>query len=323
MSFAQKVKTALEASRDVPATQPIKVSSEFKAFLAANGMNPSPATMILWTILMAARFVFGLPVILEKPANEAAVVSIKIQGKGSTLIPLTESYPAGSEDGEVTENIFTFLSTAMKAAPKQLIELIGAWQVKALRERNVVSYFKMAKADIPVERIMTAVAYLSTIAERVINIKEFKESIKSENWLVYHTAYASTQYLVRRFIEETQDIIDIPDDDKAIVYNACDQPWEKQLSDLIPTRYVQLTYCYLEASKTLPDNWYQGMRAISSIATHERTRYRAAFKKYIELKSEVDSLDDMETVKQIKEFLKPSAKEGKEPERRVDDNRND
>jgi hypothetical protein len=323
MSFAQKVKTALEASRDVPATQPIKVSSEFRTFISTNGMNPSPATMILWTILMAARFVFDLPIILEKPVHDAPVVEIKTQGKGSKQTRLTDSYPTDADDGEMTESIFTFVSTAMKAAPRQLIELVGAWQVKALKERNVVSYFKMAKADIPVERIMTAIAYLSTIAERVINIKEFKESIKGENWLVYHTAYASTQYLVRRFIEETQDIIDIPDDDKAIVYNACDQPWEKQLSDLIPARYVQLTYCYLEASKTLPDNWYQGMRAMSSMATHERTRYREAFKKYIELKSEVDSLDDMETVKQIKEFLKPSAKEGKEPERRVDDNRND
>jgi hypothetical protein len=286
-------------------------------------MNPSPATMILWTILMAAKFVFDLPVILEKPTTESPVVSIKVQGKGYTPTSLSESYPKDSEDNEMTENIFTFLSTAMKAAPKQLIELIGAWQVKALKERNVVSYFKMAKADIPVERIMAAIAYLSTIAERVINIDEFRNSIKSENWLIYHTAYASTQYLVRRFIEETQDIIDIPDDDKAIVYNACDQPWEKQLSDLIPARYVQLTYCYLEASKTLPDNWYQGMRAMSSMATHERTRYREAFKKYIELKSEVDSLDDMETVEQIKEFLKPSTKGGKEPERRIDDNRNE
>jgi hypothetical protein len=314
MSFAQKVKTALKASRDVPAAQPIKVSSEFRTFITTNGMNPSPATMILWTILMAARFVFDLPIILEKPVHDAPVVEIKIQGKGSTQTRLTDSYPTGAEDGEMTESIFTFLSAAMKAAPKQLIELIGAWQVKALKERNVVSYFKMAKADIPVERIMTVIAYLSTVAERLINIDEFKQSIKSENWLIYHTAYASTQYLVRRFIDEAKDIIDIPDDVKKIVHNACDQPWEKKLSDQIPIKYVQMTYCYLEASKTLPDNWYQGMRAISSMATHERIRYRAAFKRYIELKSEVESVGGMERIKEIKEFLNPTAKGGKETE---------
>eukprot|EP01118_Nematostelium_gracile_P017085 TRINITY_DN7200_c0_g1_i4.p1 TRINITY_DN7200_c0_g1~~TRINITY_DN7200_c0_g1_i4.p1 ORF type:complete len:272 (-),score=26.25 TRINITY_DN7200_c0_g1_i4:330-1145(-) len=201
---------------------------------------------------------------------------------------------------EYDENTYRTLALLMGKAPLHILELCGAEQVKPLRERNVDSYFKMAKSEMPTTRIHQVVMFIAANIKMMITDDDFQQHTKTVNWVGYHTQAASTQSLCRKFMDETKDFLNWQDNTKKAIKDACDAPWDKGRIDLIPLKVVQLCYCYLQATKQLPDNWYMGQRAIGQMKTSDMVKYRAVFAKFAELEANIVGLDQVGEVDDLK-----------------------
>lgn len=302
--FLKNLGMIMKINRDIPAKQPFLFYWNFRDFVDKNSLAINPATMEIYSMMCVAISVFEMDI-------KAMDTDDKIDGAGFSLpvkgapayYKLGDEFPKDADNGggDYNEEVSINLNKMLNKASKHIVELVGAYQVGGLRERNIESYFKMAKAEIPVTRIMQLVHFMSLELPKIVEEEAFQEGIPGVNWLVYHTAAASTQQLVNKYLEETKEIkqIKVSDDTKLAVKAALDAPWDKALIDAIPRKIVAHCYVYLEATKQLPDNWYQGIKAVNNMSTGERTKFRAFYRRYSELYAKVDVIDAGKTIADI------------------------
>lgn len=284
----------------MPAKQPFLFYWNFRDFVDKNALAINPATMEIYAMMVIAKGQLGLNLKNLDTDNAIKSAGFSLQVKGApAYYELGSDYPKDADNGggDYNEELAINLHKLVQKAPKHIVELVGAYQVGGLRERNVESYFKMAKAEIPVSRIMQLVHFMSLEMPKIVEYPQFQEEIPGVNWLVYHTAAASTQQLVQKYLEEIAEIkaITVEDGVKKQVRHALEHPWDKAIIDAIPRKLVAHCYVYLEATRQLPDNWYQGIKAVNSMSTSERTKFRTFYRKYAELAAQVDKLDAAKT----------------------------
>jgi hypothetical protein len=294
-------------SRNIPAKQPILPYMDLMSFIDKNGLSPNPACFVMYAMLAAGKEIFKVPIdpIDADKAKDIWCVSLKI-GTDIKIVAWADNYPKGIEDPNFTKDAFSAAQATFRKGDVFIAELCGAYQVGGLKERNMESYFKMAQADIPVSKIMNLTHYLSQMIPKLVEDQTYQAHIVKVDWLRYHTAAASSQQLVQKLIDDMGAHINVDGSTAQAVADALATPWDKSVIDLIPTKALQVTYCYLEAAKQLPDNWYQGIKAVNRMSTVARVRTKAFFTVLLSKLADVEAINNAGTVDIVKGLVQVS-----------------
>jgi hypothetical protein len=294
----------------VPIIQPWTYDCNLFKFMKESGLSYNSVGMICWAMLSAFAFVLGNS--LAGKSDEQTGFSGEIQTKRIALkINIREDntwqFDLYNADAVsiMTEQEWIFLKSYSPSAITHLLELSAANQVGRLNERNVVSYFAMQGAELSVNQIMKVINFTSSVLPKLIEINDFQESSKEVKWIEYHTSAASTPQLVRKCIDDTERLIKWSKDTLESVNNSIARPWDMRLVLRIKSKAIQITYCYLEASNTLPPGkWYQGEKEITKMPSSVRYSYGAAFKKYLELRTDVKAIVAAESIEGLAQFFR-------------------
>jgi len=164
-------------------------------------------------------------------------------------------------------NFFRSVITSSTNAKKWILDLVGAYQVRALSSDNIISYFQGAGIErINGSSLLSIIAPLSKIIPVIVVDNGARSRMSNIDWVRYHTSATSTPVLVQRAIDFVGN--SIPNfwaaNTITAVTNALNAPWDKGLADLIPKKAVAASHALLTALKQCPRDWYQGNKAKST-----------------------------------------------------------
>jgi len=292
-----RLATAYVIEGNLPIASRIRFNFDLRLFVDNNGLSFNVSTYICYGMMFHAHVNYGakLPIsqTVEKtdfrPDFKDAVFSNVDSGDKAKFTVVNDMKKAihpdfGNDQIELFEQI-------LKKSELYLVDLVASDQADGLYDRNVDSYFKMHKADIATERIVQIVRFLSRRIDKIYD--EPSTTLRSQRvaWLRYRLTYASTPALVKKMIEELGDSIIVSADTIAKIKAALDAPYSPELSDKIPTKIRAMCYIYLDVTRQLPDNWYQGIRANDEVSTFWKLRIRAYFNKIVALKAKITDID--------------------------------
>lgn len=106
--------------------------------------------------------------------------------------------------------------------------------------------------------------------------------IESAPFLKYHTAASSTPSLVMKAFEDLGQLGQsvFTTDGIAAARDAQAHLHDLALSNLIPLRDITMAHAYLSAVEVLPNNWYQGKKAVDSQPPSMYRAWKVFFTKY-------------------------------------------
>lgn len=192
------------------------------------------------------------------------------------------------------------LKNGLNAAKQFVLDLVACYQVRDLKISNVVNYFKMAgMPSITGSFVHPVIVWFKDEVPSFLDNKAFP---KSDNpFIKYHTNYATTGTLVKRVIESLGDQAGNFFKDSTIdaVNAACENLSDAELNDSIPLDAVALTATYLEVNGVLPENWYQGNKAVAAMPISKLNAWKGIFKKYKEIASKSDTIDAAKTADEL------------------------
>lgn len=284
------ITAALALSRNLPLRQPFIIRFRYNDFLQSNNMQHNATAAVIYGLCVSATSDFHKP----SPAAEGAINNWCIGISTNNVIaniPFNQPYPPGATDLEYTFDVFNTVKECIAKATKWLVELVAAEQSGSLRERNYESYFKMSQGEVAVGKIILVVKWVAATTPKLMENEDLQEEAANVPWLKYHTAAASTPQLVQKFMNETGELHTFSDDVRNTVREAVENFWLLEPTYRIPQNIVAHTYVYLESTNQLPDNWYQGIRAINNMAGYMRTRYRTIYKRYVNFKAGVADIE--------------------------------
>lgn len=145
-----------------------------------------------------------------------------------------------------------------------IIDLVAAYQIRPLNERNVSSYFK-SKGGMIING-MRILPILKVMADNLPKLTgQAGINIENSAWTRYHTSYSSSPQLVMRALGIVGAAFPtmFSGASVAAVNAAILAPWDSALVDRIPKSALAATHAILFAFSMLPDRWMQGEKAVA------------------------------------------------------------
>lgn len=158
---------------------------------------------------------------------------------------------------------------AKKYALSYFIDLTGCHQVRALAERNIAGYFmSMGNTEIAGSKVLKVISALSDALPCFTSSKVYREHVKANVFLGYHTNASSTPALVIRFFGEEKDlaVAMIPARERKVVREAALAPHDLKLSKRISPRTIVIAGVYLQSVSACPSGWKQFESAKSAVS---------------------------------------------------------
>lgn len=178
-------------------------------------------------------------------------------------------------------NFFRMVIAARVNVIGYTFDLVAANQVKEIKAQNIRSYFA-SKSNMKVDaaRIKKYVDIASSLLSPIMSTDDLRAKVEDSDWIRYHTSATSTPALVDKAIQ----IIDgrlpgfIGRDALDRLENARNAPWSKTLADAIPQKLVAFSVILLQEYGRMPDDTYQGPKALENLENRIITAYRAIAK---------------------------------------------
>jgi len=284
-----------QGSRVVPPKNPYKFNQDLKKFLLRNTLSCNATNCLVWTYYIAAATEFNVRM-FEAKTPMTSYTDAKDQEADAKL---DGDIPDDAKEKEVTSEMWEFTKAVMPKAGLHLYELCAAWQVSALDERNVESYYKSAGMTVTVATVLKVLPYYAAIIPRISGTDGFVQAVTSSDWLKYHTTATSTPALVDLMIRGVEGFYPISNEWRGFVASALRKPWDKKLSELIPKNLIAIAYTYLEVMGRLPNNWYQGIKAVAQTDSITLGKWRNIFNRFRSLAAKLDQINQAEDVKML------------------------
>nr|UNI74182.1 MAG: hypothetical protein [brine shrimp yue-like virus 7]UNI74184.1 MAG: hypothetical protein [brine shrimp yue-like virus 7]UNI74186.1 MAG: hypothetical protein [brine shrimp yue-like virus 7]UNI74188.1 MAG: hypothetical protein [brine shrimp yue-like virus 7]UNI74190.1 MAG: hypothetical protein [brine shrimp yue-like virus 7] len=180
--------------------------------------------------------------------------------------------------------------------------LIACYQTKRLTEKSFDSFFAMLEVNPPIFRIIDNLLMICKgLFPKLMLDKRFRKAAIKMPFMNYHTSYCSTPHLIFRAADSLGllSTIFFPKEKMLLVENARRKFWDPTLAAEIPTSLTAAAYVYLEVCGGLPSNWYQGIKAISSISVSLLGSWRMIFRKFRELQTETKDIEKATSMDQL------------------------
>jgi len=188
-----------------------------------------------------------------------------------------------------------------------MIDLVRAQQSKPLSISNLKNYFS-AKSMLKVNArfILTIIQAASSVFPIIKGEAFLDDLVEDSVWMGYRLSASSTPTLVKKFLDETLAL-------SAGVFDQADiHLLDVALADLedldasraIPRNMIIATHSYLRAMGSLPEDWYQGERAIQEGSTIYANAWFFASRKFKELGVSKTAIESAATIAEVNQILK-------------------
>lgn len=215
------------------------------------------------------------------------------------------TWPATEINVGLFETASVLVENNFMKAGTYLLDLVGASQVAALDDKNIESYFKSTGIELSITTIKRSLPFFTTVIDNLASDPHFIEKTKKFEWLRYHTTYASGNGLVMKLLEATNTTttypgpFNVPANIVTAVKDAVENPWDKEMSDKIPSTLKGIAHVYLEAIQMLPAaKWYQGERGRSNLTVSAVAAIKAYAVRVTELKANTDNIKKASSVRE-------------------------
>lgn len=209
-------------------------------------------------------------------------------------VSLTRGNPSHEDFADESAWFRIFLD-ALSKSKGYLVDLVACNQVKKLNASNVKNYMAaQGNRNVGGSSIALLVDVASTFYPQIMASDTLRAMVEDTSFTRYHTTAVSTPGLMMRVIENLgRDAANVFPLDVIETVKVCiDEHWDTALTGEIPQVYIAITRAFLEATGRLPENWWQGMRALNVVSPTSYNAMKSFFLRYAALTSRVESMTE-------------------------------
>jgi hypothetical protein len=220
------------------------------------------ATGAIMAGILASMQAFDVPgrIPQANPVNRLTWRFVGAGVGGADLVVNSDNPDDIIDDGE--RAWFNDIVTAYTHAVSWIFDLVGANQIKTLKEGNVANYFMgQGNTRVNARPILNIIKGLSGMLPSIAT----NVTLSNMDWVRYHTTATSTPGLLRRCYNEWPREVQrmVRDATRNTLAAAEAAPWNKTLADAIPRNFLVWAAIYLKVTRRYPDDWYQGNKALA------------------------------------------------------------
>jgi len=291
----------------------LTASREFNRFLRTNALAFDSETSIAWLMLEAVDTALGADANVPRVPNDQAALCARRVAPNNVAAAAAAAAPAANEgalfdpesgdDQALQEGIpvgaFRSLLADADKAIYWLLDLAACHQVKPLKAINIANFFRMSsRVTINGREILKVIDYAAVTLPNIMGNDELSELLTENQFMTYHTAYSSSAKLAVEMIESAPALTHLffTGDTRAAVAASANDPSSRVLNAAIPAQVLLATYAYLVAFGKLPDNWFQGEKAKTSLPANKYNVYLAVFRRLRALSADTDAINNANDV---------------------------
>lgn len=293
----------VRVDRGVVSILPGMLTLDLDALIGPFGINIDQTGAIKASILVAlTRIGVNQPFRFDAThaANITMTTSPAVAG-GNPAVLGSSAQIANIEDNDNGTWLRSVINN-VTAANQWLVDLVATQQVRGLTAKNIQGYF-LSKGNTVVagKEIKELIWLIATgFPDMMVDVR-LRALLTGGDWMKYHTTASSSASLVAKFISSVHGAFPgmVGAASVALVNLAVANPWDKAAQDAVPGRLKGVAHVFLEASNSLPDNWYQGTRAREDMPPNLVASYMAFFKKFLLLSRDIAAINaatDMTTL---------------------------
>lgn len=274
----------------------LTASKEFNRFLTHNALAFDAESSIAWLMTEAVDTALGedadIPRVMDDE-DELCARCVAVAGADGVLYD-----PAGAENQVIEQGIpsaaFNLLLDDAGKALYWLLDLTACHQVKPLNARNIANYFRAnSRVNISGREILKVVDFAAITIERIMGNEQYVALLEDSKFMTYHTSYSSSAKLAVEMIDSAPGVTHVffsAATRAAIAASAAD-PSNRALNEAIPEQVILATHAYLSAFGKLPENWFQGDRAKTSLPASKYNVYLAVFRRLRTLSANTEAIE--------------------------------
>jgi len=172
-----------------------------------------------------------------------------------------------------------------------MADLINAAKKKPISDTNVEGYFAMlghsgTKAGV----VARLINQISVFFPDSVGNAAFRLVLAPGVWTSYRVTRVSSGIILRGLLPDfiALRVVVAGDANEIAITASSDAPWDTALATAIPEKIKAYGCIFLQTAGTPIDSWYQGNRAMDSMAAARVRGAKVIFRRYLEVKNEVN-----------------------------------
>lgn len=304
MAFLQALQAAQRGGL-TPNAQ-LTASREFNKFLQENNLAYDSESSIAWLMVEACDTAMGANSNYPRVSNDEAHLCARrtpaapAAGAAAGAPPAQGALFNLDAGGNhplmmgIPPAAFRLLVQDAGKALFWLLDLVACHQVKPLNAGNIRNYFRAgSRVNVTGREIMKVIDFAAVTLGRVMDTPALVAMLDDSKFMDYHTSYSSSGKLAEEMISCAPALTHalFTDETRAAITTSANNPSSRENNEAIPEQALLATHAYLSAFGKLPEGWFQGERARSSLPASKYNVYLALFRRLRVLSSNVDALE--------------------------------
>lgn len=277
----------------------LTASREFNRFLSVNNMTFDTESCVTWLLLEATDRALGAEIHVPRVNGDLLDMTARCvpAAAGAAMNTGALFNPQGLDTQVLQEGIQTSMFRSLLAdrhkALYWLLDLVACHQVKPLKASNVSNFFRMnSRVTLSGREIMKVLDYAAVTLPNIMANDALVALMSQNQFMIYHTSYSSSAGLAQEMINSAPAITHafFSENTRAAVDLSAQNPSNRNNNAAIPQLVLLATYAYLVAFNKLPDNWFQGEKAKTSLPASKYNVYLAIFRRVKALTADTDAI---------------------------------
>lgn len=222
-----------------------------------------------------------------------------VMDSAKNLVTLMNTGVAAGTNPTANDLIVERANTQVGVAVAWICDLVNASKKKELTGENVEGYYaSLGRSDVKGSPIAFVINSAANFLPDSIKDASFRVHLTKSTWNDYHSSRSSTGTLLNKLRGDFIDLEIYKDGDKTdmAIKAASDAPYDLKLTRDIPDKIVGYASIFFEVGGIDVGHWYQGIKAQNEIPYARVMAIKSVFKKYLELKNKISSIDKADTV---------------------------
>lgn len=207
--------------------------------------------------------------------------------------------PAANPTNEVTA-LIAAIKLNEPSARHWIVNLVNASKKKPLTGDNVDGFFaSVMHTGTKGSAVASFINVISAFFPDSVSDGAFRATLVDGMWTSYRVTRVSTGKIIITVMNELKELGVISSADELAIVASANAPWDVALSTKISSKVVGYACLFLQAAGTPIESWYQGSKAVDGLPVSKVRALKMVFKKYIDLKNNVDGVDGIKSLQQL------------------------
>lgn len=268
-----------------------------ETFLDSSGsVNDTTKSAYLAMIMVIAK-----SALIVNKTNISEACSLMFTESSASRVNSKKTIIAGEPD---LDKIADRAEQQIIPAKQWIVDLVTASKKKELTAENVEGYYaSLGRTDIkggPISKLINSACNFLT---DMITDKTFRDELTDTEFMRYHTSRVSTGKLLWEMIDVFKDLKIGNDKDYKKIEDSNDAPYDIKKSKEIPIKMLGYAKIYFEVANKDVGKWYQGEKAMSEVPSVRTRKIKEVFKKYLDVKNNIEELDKANTMDDLTKAL--------------------